>query len=342
MRANPSSHFKGNLRGGFTIMNRTGWAIAVGVLFCLSAAAQSQTGAQAGAQSSSQASVQAGQTQAQTSGNASASTSASTQNGQANAALASGTAFNAALSSPIDSKKCKPGDPVNAHSTEAVKSEGKMVIPKGSKLVGHVTQASARGKGESESSLGIVFDKAILKNGQEIPLNAGIQAIASAESSASAAGSDMDAMGGVGASAAGSGMAGGRGALGGVTSTAGGAAGTVTNTAANVGGVAGGTVNSAANAGGSIAGTSKGAVGGLNTAGQLTSNSQGVFGLNGLNLSAAASNATQGSVITSAGKNVHLDSGTRMLLVSQAQAGAQDGSKQAAASKTRPNSEPEA
>jgi len=149
-------------------MNRTGLAIAVGALFSVSAAAQSQTGAQAGAESSSQASVQAGQTQAQASGNASASTSASAQNGQANGSLATGTAFNAALSSPIDSKKCKPGDPVNAHSTEAVKSEGKTVIPKGSKLVGHVTQASARGKGESESSLGIVFDKAILKNGQWI------------------------------------------------------------------------------------------------------------------------------------------------------------------------------
>jgi type IV secretory pathway VirB10-like protein len=152
-------------------MNRTVFAIAAGALFCLGAAAQSQTGAQAGAQSSSQASVQAGQTQAQASGNASASASASAEKGQANGSLASGTAVNAALSSPIDSKKCKPGDPVNARSTEAVKSEGKTVIPKGAKLVGHVTQASARAKGESESSLGIVFDKAILKNGEEIPLN---------------------------------------------------------------------------------------------------------------------------------------------------------------------------
>src|SRR5467141_4444058 len=325
-------------------MNRTGFAIAVGALFCLSAAAQSQTGAQAGAQSTSQASVQAGQTQAQASGNASASTTASAQNGQANGSLATGTAFNAALSSPIDSKKCKPGDPVSAHSTEAVKSEGKTVIPKGSRLVGHVTQASTRANGESESSLGIVFDKAILKDGQEIPLNVGIQAIASAQSGVSAAGADMDTMGGMGASAAGSGTASGRGALGGVTSTAGGAVGAVTNTAANAGGVAGGTVNSAANAGGSIAGASKGAVGGLNAAGQLTSNSQGAFGLNGLNLNAAGSNATQGSVITSAGKNVHLDSGTRMLLVSQANAGEQGGSKPPAAKKpeAKPESKPEA
>jgi len=35
-------------------------------------------------------------------------------------------------------------------------------------------------------------------------------------------------------------------------------------------------------------------------------NSQGVFGLNGLNLSAAASNATQGSVVTSAGRTCTL------------------------------------
>src|SRR3989475_10631093 len=152
-------------------MNRAGMAIVVGTFFCMSAAAQAQTGAQAGAQASSQTSVQAGQTQAQASGSASASTAASAQNGQANGSLATGTAFNAALSSPIDSKKCKPGDPVNAHTTEAAKSEGKTVIPKGSKLVGHVTQASARGKGESESALGIVVERAILKNGQESTLN---------------------------------------------------------------------------------------------------------------------------------------------------------------------------
>ena len=322
-------------------MNRAGIAVFVGALFCLSATAQSQTGGQAGAQTSGQASVEAGKTQAQASGNTSTTTSASMQNGQANGSMANGTAFNAELSSPLDSKKCKPGDAVTAHSTEAAKAEGKTVIPKGAKLVGHVTKASARAKGESESALGIAFDRAILKNGEEIPLNVTIQALASAQNSASAA-ADMDTMGGMGASAAGSGMAGGRGALGGVTSAAGGAVGTVTNTAANVGGATGGAINSTTNTAGNVAAGSKGAVGGLNAAGQLTSNSQGVFGLNGMNLNAAASNATQGSVITSAGKNVHLDSGTRMLLVTQAQAGAageQGTSKQPAANKPEPKSE---
>jgi hypothetical protein len=321
-------------------MYRVGISIVAGALLAVGAAAQPQAGAQAGAQTSGQASVEAGKRQAQAGATSSTSTAAGAQNGQANAGLASGTALNAELSSPVDSKKCKPGDAVNAKTTEAVKSEGKTVIPKGSKLVGHVTQASARGKGEAESSLGIVFDRAILKNGEEIPLDVAIRALASAQSSASAAGAETDTVGGLGGSAAGSGTSGGgRGGLGGVTSAAGGAVGTVTNTAANVGGAAGGAVNSTANAAGNVAGASKGAVGGLNAAGQLTSNSQGVFGLNGLNLNAAASNATQGTVITSAGKNVRLDSGTRMLLVTQAQAGSAGEAKHSAEDKPNPKSE---
>jgi hypothetical protein len=322
-------------------MYRAGISIVVGALFVWSAAAQSQTSAQAGAQAGGQASVQAGKTQAQAGASSSTSAAGAAQNGQANAALANGTAFNAALSSPVDSKKCKPGDAVNARTTEAVKSEGKTIIPKASKLVGHVTQASARANGQAESSLGIVFDRAILKNGQETPLNVAIQALASAQNGVSAGGADMDSMGSMGASAAGSGTTGGRGALGGVSSAPGGAVGTVTNTAANVGGVAGGAVDSAASAGGNVTGASRGAIGGLNAAGQLTSNSQGVFGLNGLNLNAAASNATQGSVITSTGKNVHLDSGTRMLLVTQAQTGSagEQGASKSSANKPEPKSQ---
>ncbi|HET6930120.1 MAG TPA: hypothetical protein VFI45_07345 [Candidatus Acidoferrum sp.] len=299
-------------------MKRTGFVLA-GILFASVAAAQTQADAQAGAQTSGQASVQGGKAQAQGSGSASAGSAASAQNGQTNASLGSGAAINAELTAPVDSKKAKPGDPVAARTTEPTKSDGKTVIPKGSKLVGHVTQASARAKGDSESALGIVLDKAILKNGQEVPLNVAIQALASAQSAASAnAGNDLGAAGGAGTYAGGSGRAAGGGAMGGVTSTAGGAVGTVTNTAASAGNTAGGAVNSTANAATNTVAASKGAVGGLNAAGQLTSSSQGVFGLQGVNLSSATSGAAQGSVITSAGKNLHLDSGTQMLLVTRA------------------------
>jgi len=299
-------------------MKRTGLVFVAGILFGGLAVAQTQADAQAGAQAGGQTSVEAGKTQAQGSGSASAASAASAQNGQTNASLGTGVAINAELTAPVEAKKAKPGDPVAARTTEPTKSNGKTVIPKGSKLVGHVTQASARANGASESALGIVFDKAILKNGQEMPLNVAIQALASAQSAATAnAGEDLAAAGGAGAYAGGSGRAVGGGALGGVTSTAGGAAGTVTNTAASAGNTAGG-------AGGALNSTvhsatpGQGATGGLNATGQLMSSSRGVFGMQGVNLSSATSSAAQGSVITSAGKNLHLASGTQMLLVTQA------------------------
>jgi hypothetical protein len=295
-------------------MKRTSFVIVAGILFASGVAAQSQAGTQA----SGQTSMQAGKAQAQGSGSASTASSVSAQNGQTNASLGSGSTINAELSAPIDSKKAKPGDPVAARTTEPTKSNGKTVIPKGSKLVGHVTKASARTKGDSESALGIVFDKAILKNGQEVPLNVAIQALASGQSAVAAnAGDDLAATGGAGAYAAGSGRAAGGSALGGVTSTAGGAAGTVTNTAAGAGSTAGGALNSTAHSATNTVAAGKGAVGGLNAAGQLTSSSQGVFGLQGVNLSSATTGAAQGSLITCTGKNLHLDSGTQMLLVTQ-------------------------
>jgi hypothetical protein len=275
--------------------------------------------AQGGAQTSSSAagstSVQADKSGATASNSTSSSTSAKA--GEGSASLSGGTTMNASLSQPVDARKNKPGDQVTAKTTEATKSEGKVVIPRGTKLIGHVTECKQRGKEEKESALGIVFDRAVLKNGEEIPLNVTIRALAAAQAAASSSlgGDDLSAGGG----AMGSARSSGGGALSGVRSTTGAAAGTVTNTAGNAGGVAGGAVNSTAN----VAGATRGAVGGLNAAGQLTSNSQGVFGLEGLNLTSAASNSTQGSLITSTSKNVHLESGTQLLLVSQAQASAQ-------------------
>jgi len=293
-------------------MNRSTKVLLVGATIVLSAAAQAQTSAQAGAQANGQVSVQADETHAQAPGGASASSSA--QSNRTNAGLSSGTVFNATLSSPVDSKKSKPGDVITARTVESVKSEGKTVLPKGTKLVGHVTQASARAKGDTESALAISFDRAILKHGQEVPLNVAIQAMASAQTAANAVGSDLDAAGGAGAYASGSGSS-GRGAIGGLVSTAGGATGSVTNTVAGTGNLADSAVSTAAR---TTVGASGATAGGLNSAGQLASNSRGVFGMNGLNLKAAETGSAQGSLITSAGKNVHLESGTRMLLVSQA------------------------
>ncbi len=293
-------------------------------LLAMAANAQAQADAQGGAQAT------AGVTANQASGSSSVSSAAAAQSDGSSAAIATGTEINAALSAPVDSKKAKPGDEVTARTTESLKSQGKTVVPKGSKLVGHVTRASARGKGDADSALGIAFDKAILKNGQEIALNGSIEALASGETAASAAGTDLDAMADAGASSGGRVMSGGRSALGGVTSTAGGAVGAVTNTAASTTTAAGGALDATGRTANGVGGSTTAAAGGLNAAGQFTSNSRGVFGLNGLNLNAAGSNNTEGSLITSAGKNVRLDSGTRMLIVSGASAGERKSSEPAA------------
>lgn len=290
--------------------------LAAGALLESGVAPHLQAAAQASASASSSTAVQANKSGAQ----ASSDTSASANAGQSSVSLSSGTSVNATLSQPVDARKNRPGDQVTARTTEVVKSEGRVVIPRGSKLIGHVTQCKARSKEEKESALGILFDKAILKNGQQIPLNVTIQALAAAQSVASASAGADDLAAGAGAGAMGTARGSGGGALGGVRSTAGAATGAVANTAANAGGIAGGAVGSTVNA----AGATRGSLGGLNAAGQLTSNSQGVFGLNGANLSSAVASNTQGSLITSTSKNVHLDSGTQLLLVVQGQASVQD------------------
>ena len=297
-------------------MKVTTVVVIAGALLGWSSMAYAQAGAQASSSAAGDASVQAGKSGAQASTNA----DSSTQAGHNSANVSGGTALNATLTQPVDARKNKPGDAVTARTTESVKSAGRIVVPKGTKLIGHLTEVKERAKGESESAIGIVFDHAILKNGQEIPLSVTIQALAAAQTvaSGSAAADDLTASAGGGARsttrATGS-------ALGGVTSAATSTTGAVSNTAANVGGVSSGAVHSTLN----TASASRGAVGGLNSAGQLTSNSQGVFGLNGLNLTSAASSSTQGSLITSSSRNVHLDSGTQLLLVTQSQTSAGGG-----------------
>jgi uncharacterized protein (DUF2147 family) len=268
---------------------------------------------------------QAQEAQAGAAANAQANASANEKNQAAQGSLAAGTAINAELDKSLDSKKAKVGDAVTARTTEAIKEDGKVVLPKGTKLIGHVRRASARSKGDGDSTLAVQFDRAEMKGGQEIPVQLNVQAMAAAPGVAAIGGDDLQGMGSAGAGAS----AGGRGAAGGVASTVGGAASGAASTVPRTTQGAAGTVNSTVNsttgvaadasgaAGAAAQGPSQGAVGGVNSSGHLMANSRGVFGLSGLSLNADTSNAPQGSVIASAGKSVQLDSGTRLLLVAQ-------------------------
>src|SRR5882672_1375876 len=293
--------------------------------------AQGESPAQAQTQSNAQQNTSVSADKTGATATHSDSSSTAVQAKQSQAELAHGTEMNAQLSRPVDSRKAKPGDEVSATTTRDTKSNGQVVIPRGSKLIGHVTDARARSKSqgeatsqggaaasqggaaatgsaksEADAALGIVFDRAILKDGREIPINATIQAVAS--STANAAGDVGSANPNLGGSAmgSGSGSASGGGLLG---NTTGAVTGSVT-------GAAQGTLGGATNA----LSRSPGSTGGLSASGVLSSGSHGVFGLDGLNLTSATGSTTQGSLITSTGRSVQLDSGTRMLLTSGAQA----------------------
>ena len=261
----------------------------------------------------------------------SAAGSANAQANESSASIANGTEINATLSKSIDAGEAKPGDEVTAKSAKDIKSDGKVVVPRGSRLIGHVTQAQPHKSGSTDSSsmseLGIVFDHAVLKDGSEVALNGSVAAIGAARSASSAGGRQMDA----GAAGAGS-MAGSAGGTGGglagaVGGTVGGVAGTATGAAGGVGSTIGGTAG--------VASKSAGAVGGLDAAGGLTSGSRGVFSLRDLDIRSAAAGSAGGSVITSAKRDVRLESGTQMLLV----AGGSVGQEPAAAPK-EPAKEP--
>src|SRR3984893_18460895 len=164
--------------GGKNNMKQPMILLAALTLLAMSAGAQTEPSAQTGASASNSTAVSADRSGAQAA--SSSSGAASAQAGKDSASLARGTAMQATLTHPVDSKKNKPGDTVTAKTTKAVNSNGQVVIPKGSRLVGHVTecrQHEKKGKNKEgqDSALGIAWDKAILKSGQEGPLNASIK-----------------------------------------------------------------------------------------------------------------------------------------------------------------------
>ncbi len=80
------------------------------------------------------------------------------------------------LAKSIDSKKLKEGDEVTVKTTAALQTSSGIMMPTGTKIVGHVTQAKARSKGDPESSLGIAFDK-VQVGGKDIPIKGTLQAV---------------------------------------------------------------------------------------------------------------------------------------------------------------------
>jgi hypothetical protein len=253
---------------------------------------------------------------------------------RASGQFAQGTEIDATLERPVDARRASVGDEVRATLNESVRSEDGVVIEQGATVVGRVTaatrhQRATRAREGAASTLAIVFDKAVLRDGRELPMSATIQAIAAARS-ATDAGVDAGDFGradarsrssGQGSARGGAAPAGGIGSAGGIAGgVAGGAGATAGGIAGGVAGAATGTAGAAAGGAGRATGSAVRAGGGLDASGRFVAGTRGAFGMDGIEIAGQASGSAQASVIRSDSGNVRLDSGTRLLLVTEASA----------------------
>jgi hypothetical protein len=200
--------------------------------------------------------------------------------------IAPGSVIPVQLTKTVDAKKVKTGEEVVATVTQDLKTQsGQVIMPKDTKIVGHVTEAQPRTKEEKESQLGIAFDHAVLKDGGDMPLPTSIQAVIAPPSQNP---NNSDGGGAAPSPSAGSGgMNPGRSA-----------------------GMGSGGQQQSANSNPAGGETS---TGDNSSRPPITANTQGVVGISNYKLSTTG-DEKQGSVVSSEKTNVKLESGTLMLL----------------------------
>jgi hypothetical protein len=79
-----------------------------------------------------------------------------------------GTIIVTELENSVGAKKAKIGDRVECTVVQDLLFQGKIVIPRNAKVVGHVTEAEASTKEHRESRLGLTFEKIVLKDKKEL------------------------------------------------------------------------------------------------------------------------------------------------------------------------------
>lgn len=249
---------------------------------------------------SSAAFAQGGRTSTTTS--ATNSTSATAKGKAIN--LESGTNLAAQLQSALDVRKAKVGDQVVLKTTEAIKSQGRIVVNKGARLIGHVTSVTQKSKSNGESSLSLLFDR--LESGSlNVPITATITSIARAVTHADA--NDTGLMSDTGAQSTNTARTSPRQSSGNGGGLLGGVTGTV-----------GGVVNSTTQTAGSVVGGTTDAVG--NTVGNVTQTAGGI------RISESSDTSVDGgSTLSFTGNNLHLEKGTTFnLRLSQAASASKD------------------
>ena len=243
--------------------------------------------------------------QTKTSGRASAGneTSVSKQGRELN--LASNTALAAQLENSLDVRHAKVGDRVVLKTTQAVKQNGEVLVPKGAKLIGRVTEVQERTKANGVSRIGVAFER-LQKGALNMPITASIVSITTARSQTRAMDSSVDSDTMASATPNTTTRSSGGGLLGGAGNALGGAVNTTTSTVGNV------------------AGTTTNAVG--STVGATTTSAGNLTGsLKGLQISQSTSaSAEGGSTLSLTTGNLRLESGAtfNLLVSSSTNAGA--------------------
>ncbi len=214
--------------------------------------------------------------------------------------LGSGTQLAAQLEGTLDARHAKPGDRVVLKTTKAVKQNGQVVIEKGTRLIGRVTDVQQQTKATGESHIGLVFDR--LRSGSnEIPITATILSITQAQARAQTSNTDFesDTMARSTTTTSASSPRtsnNGGGLLGGVGNTVDGAVNTTGSTVGNVAGTTttavGSTVGATTSSAGNLTGSLTGSLSGL----QITQS--------------GSASAEGGSTLSLNGRNLRLESGT--------------------------------
>lgn len=210
--------------------------------------------------------------------------------------IAPGSVIPVQLQKTVDAKKAKTGDQVIATVTMDMKTNtGQVLVPKDTKIIGHVTEAQARNKEQKESQLGIAFDHAVVK-GDQMSLPMSIQAIIAPQTNdqqaaESGGGGAPEAPGGGGNAP----MAGGAGHG---SSPSGGGGGSASSSQQNYPQGGGGSESQPQ----------------TNARPPITGSTQGVIGMRDVQLENAAQAGPQGSIVTSEKNNVKIEKGTMMLL----------------------------
>ena len=81
------------------------------------------------------------------------------------------------LTSSLESRSATVGQEFTLKTISDLVVEGQLIIPRGSRVLGHVTEAVTKGKDQSQSELSLVIEKAVRPDGSEVPLQGIIAAL---------------------------------------------------------------------------------------------------------------------------------------------------------------------